>query len=64
MHLSQMRLSIGEARQMEHTLKQSLVSAKDHPWLPVPGPYSGVLRSNEFSRTAIPPYAGGNILMS
>ena len=64
MHLNQMMLEIEETRQMEHTPKQSWVSAKDQLWLPVLDASSRELRSNEFSRTTNLPYVGGNTQMS
>ena len=64
MHLNQMMLEIEETRQMEHTPKQSWVSAKDQLWLPVLGASSREFRSNELSRMANLPYVGGNNPMS
>ncbi len=64
MHLNQMMLEIEETRQMEHTPKQSWVSAKDQLWLPVLDASSREFRSNEFSRTTNLPYVGGNTQMS
>ena len=64
MHLNQMMLELEETRQMEHTPKQSWVSAKDQLWLPVLDASSREFRSYEFSRTTNLPYVGGNTQMS